>query len=77
MNQKIKTDLRYEFEEIIIPALALRQDQETHLLNYLRELDAKDFELPMDRCIDSTYEAIRLYSNRIQACKKYVSELKD
>lgn len=77
MNRKVKTDLRYEFEEVIIPALRLRLEQEENLTDYLKLLSGQGFEAPMDRAIDLAMDSARMYRQRISECKKYVSELKN
>lgn len=77
MNPKVKTDLRYEFEEILIPGIQIMLEKEDQHCKYLRSLDANAFNVPIDRAIDLSMDCARLYRQRIQEYKKYVSELKD
>lgn len=71
-----KPDLKFDFDEILIPAInQMLHKEEKHLVD-LKAYVGLVPEVILDRMIDGAMETTRMYRQRLQEYKKYSSELK-
>ncbi len=71
-----KPDLKFDFDEILIPAINQMIHKEEAHIEKLRAYTGLVPEVMLDRMIDGSMECARMYRSRLQEYKKYSSELK-